>query len=928
MSDFDLIDVTTGQPTRVPAAEAEAGLREGRYRAGRPLRAVSPQGQAGSLAPDGIAQALARGYTLDTPEGEAARQHRAEHLVEAQVGDVALPAVTTAASTLRGASLGTSQIGEEALGIRSDIDRLREENPIAAGVGDIAGIALPALATGGTSAAAEGTAAAATQATARGILAPSTAVLSAGERAGSALTRTLLGGAEASAGRRIVARALGGAVEGAIQTGGQTVGEIATEAALGEDTGDIADRLISSTGLGAILGGGLHGAGALLGEGARGGARQARSMREILARQYAESTGRALPAGLDELMTDVVSHGAGVVRGESPALSRRFLGPDGREALRILERGDGALDDASRALSEDIDQMLPRSQHVGEDMLGPRKLASVRSGIGGDIVEQRGAAQQMLERVGRLQSEMEADFATGGGRSGSAYGSGAGSAHAQLRGQLRRAAADIETILREGGSDAEQGARLYRRMDELKQGVGRIRQEMSGRSGSTVGRDAFNQLYQDIRAPLENAGLWGEGPTTLQRESNQGWVNFIPWDRDVGRMLLREWDPIAGDFGRSMASDSARVRATVGRLGTESGRTDEQIITNWLDGMEQRNAAALAHHELSAEARANAEALAENIQRVRVRMQEARSVAETLAAGRALGQGNSGVAGLAAAVATGAGSLGLAAPLGAFAALQSPLRIAQTLAAVHRLAGQSEGAIRRAVTGFLASGRRAARVAVSGARAARATVTVSAYHQRLAELDRDRDPSQLATRIAASTRELARAAPRLHGVVAARAARAVSFLQGVRPRGTATGMFPGVRQHAPSHAEMDRFMRYANAVDRPESVVSDLQHGRATREAIEALRAVYPSLYQRLVREVTQQLASDEGEPPSYQHRLQLGLLLGAPVDPTMTPAFVSMLQSASTPQAPQQQRAAQGKAPDLSGQLASESDRLAGRLA
>ena len=142
-------------------------------------------------------------------------------------------------------------------------------------------------------------------------------------------------------------------------------------------------------------------------------------------------------------------------------------------------------------------------------------------------------------------------------------------------------------------------------------------------------------------------------------------------------------------------------------------------------------------------------------------------------------------------------------------------------------------------------------------------------------------------------------------------------------------MFPSARQHAPSHSEMDRFMRYAGAVDRPESVIDDLRHGRASREAIEALRAVYPSLYQRLVREVTQQLASDEGAPPSYQHRLQLGLLMGAPVDPTMTPSFMAMLNAGMGPAVAAQatQASAHAKSPDLAPQMSTEADRLANRL-
>ncbi len=543
--------------------------------------------------------------------------------------------------------------------------------------------------------------------------------------------------------------------------------------------------------------------------------------------------------------------------------------------------------------------------------------------MGGDIVQQRAQAQSMLERAQVLRAQIAEDVER---YQGVTYGRAAASAGRRMDAFIRRATDRVEAAMGTGASDARRGAEMFSALDQLKRDIGGIRREME-RGGTTFGRDAVNGLYQDLRAPLERADVWGDGVAALQRESNRGWTNFIPWDNDVDRMLLRPGGPMEGDFGRAQVADSAAVRNFVASLGQERNASAESVFRNWLDGLEQRNAAALEHHELSGAARADAEALHAEIAGVRERLSEAQHIAETLQAGRELGRGNAGIAGVAATVAGATGSLGLAAPLAAFAALSNPLRIAHTLAAVHRLATQSDGAITRAVRGFLSSGRRAVRASVvEGGRAVRATFSVEGYRQRIAELDRDRDSSQLATRIASATQDLSHAAPRLHGAVASRAARAVSFLQGVRPRGVTSGLVPQARQAVPSRTEMDRFMRYARAVDDPATVLSDLEHGTATRESIEALRAVYPSLYQRLVRQVMEQVARNEGNP-SYQHRLQLGLLMGAPVDPTMRPEFMSMLQSSSVP-VPPQQAAAQGAAPDLAGQLTSDSDRFAARRA
>lgn len=916
---FELEDSTTGAPVRVTQTEAEAGLRSGALRTYQPLPALDPRGTAGTLAPDRIADALAAGYRLDTPEARARRQYQAEHPVETQVVN---PAVVAASGVLREGTLQASQLGEEALGVRGEIDRLREENPTAAQIGDLGGMVLPALLTGGTS-----TEASLGSQIARGATAPGRLVLGAGERVGAGLTRALAGGAESGVARRILARAAGGAVEGAIQTTGSEVGHIATEEALGEDPGDIADRLITSAGLGAVLGGGLHAGGGILGEGSRAARARAGDLSDLIARQYAQQTGRALPQGMGELMADVVSRGSAAVRGESPALSRRFLGEGGRDALRILEQGDGAIDEASAGLRGSLDRMLGRARHVSEEMLGEAKVDSLERVMGGDVVDQRALAQSMLERAERLRAEIGSDMEQ---FNGVTYGRSAGSARRRLEGYIARARDRIERAIMTTDGAAREGAEMFAALDQLKRDVGGIRREMERGGGTTFGRDAFNGLYQDLRSPLERADVWGDGAAALQRDSNRGWAQFIPWDNDVDRMLLRAGEPLEGDFGRAPMANSAAVRNFVGALGSESNATAETVFRNWLDGMEARNAAALEHHTLSGEARADAEALSAEIRSVREQLSRASHVTETLEAGRQLGRGNSGIAGLAAAVAGGAGSLGLAAPLAAFAALSNPVRIAQTLAVVQRLAGQADQRIGAAVRSFLSSARRTATISVGEApRALRGAFTVEAYRERVAQLDRDRDRAQLAQRIGQSTRELSRAAPRVQGAVALRASRAASFLDSVRPRGADASIFPGQHRQLPSRAEMDRFMRYARAVDDPGTVIDDIKEGRVTREGMQAVREVYPALYARLTRELMQQIAEGGPGAMSYQDRIQIGTILGQPVDPTMRAPFMAMLQSATTPtQAPPQQAAAQGQAPDLSGQMASEADRLSARLA
>jgi hypothetical protein len=73
-----------------------------------------------------------------------------------------------------------------------------------------------------------------------------------------------------------------------------------------------------------------------------------------------------------------------------------------------------------------------------------------------------------------------------------------------------------------------------------------------------------------------------------------------------------------------------------------------------------------------------------------------------------------------------------------------------------------------------------------------------------------------------------------------------------------------------------------------------------TREDVEALRAVYPRVYQEVVKRVLADLGTVEKLPP-YHERLSLGLLLGAPTDPSLEPDFIQSMQRGTQPPEPQE---------------------------
>jgi hypothetical protein len=926
VSDFDLLGADDA-PVRVDATQASQGLADGSLRAGRALRLRHSSGRIAEIPPERIADALRSGaFELDTPEDAERRQYARDQ-------NIATEGVTSAASLLRGATLEGSQLLEEGLGIREEIDRMREANPTAATLGDIAGIVLPAIGTGGGTVAARAGAegasvgARALGAGARAVTAPARGALALGEHLGGAVA-SRLAPEGASLGRRLFARGLGGAVEGGVQTGAMEAGHVLTEAALGEDPGDVADRMIASTGLGAVLGGGLLGGGALLGESLGAVRRSGREVAELMARRYATETGTALEPGVGALL-GAVADASGAVSGRDAGSIRGLLegafrpGSAGHRARQVIARGDEVIDAGTHELTSALDRAFRASEHVTGEITGGFKTSSVERVIEGDLVQQNAIAQAQLARVRQLIDSIEAE----GGMAGGRFGQGSAAAARRMREAVSSAEERIlSTLARDGLSEARRGAEIFSALDDIKRQVGRSRRYARER----YAQEAIDGLYGELRAPLEDAATWGEGAAALQRESNAPWSRYLNWSRDFDRTFLREGESISGAIGeRLSAGDSAKVDSFLRQLGTASNGSREQVFRDALEGLGELNESAVRHFDLTPGGQASAEELRNALRQVREVYDRVGVDARTLAQWRAIGGGNGNMGALALA---GGGGAVLGPAGAALGLLASPSASVRMLGAIERLAARTDGQIGTAVRGFFSRGARGARQLSSRAGDAtrRATVGgVEAYAERIARLDSSSDPSRRAAELAESTRQLGRAAPRVMAAVQTRAANADAFLRARRPRSTLAGsLLPSARgrDRQPPRAEIDRFMRYARAVDDPASVIDDLREGRLSREGVEALREVYPALYQRVAAAVTAELAR-KGSEPSYQDRIQLGLLLGVPTYPSLTPESIALLQSLS-PQPPQTRAAPSGSAPDIAGAYASESDRVSARRA
>jgi hypothetical protein len=104
----------------------------------------------------------------------------------------------------------------------------------------------------------------------------------------------------------------------------------------------------------------------------------------------------------------------------------------------------------------------------------------------------------------------------------------------------------------------------------------------------------------------------------------------------------------------------------------------------------------------------------------------------------------------------------------------------------------------------------------------------------------------------------------------------------------------------PDPVRLAAFARRKQVVDRPLSVLDELEAGTLTREHVEALSTVYPQLYTQIRNGVTEQLVTTK-KTPSYEQRIQIGVLFQLPTDPSLRPQSIQRTQAMYRKKAEQQ---------------------------
>jgi hypothetical protein len=139
--------------------------------------------------------------------------------------------------------------------------------------------------------------------------------------------------------------------------------------------------------------------------------------------------------------------------------------------------------------------------------------------------------------------------------------------------------------------------------------------------------------------------------------------------------------------------------------------------------------------------------------------------------------------------------------------------------------------------------------------------------------------------------------------------RAVFFLASKAPKEKPSA--PGMPPLPPPRQDVLRFQRYLKAIDDPTSILDEADEGTLSPEIVEAVKTVYPQLFQMIQADLAARIENMPRVP--YRKRTQISALLGQDMTGTLNPQIGMMAQSAygNAPQEqPQQQlKSFQGKA-------------------
>lgn len=167
------------------------------------------------------------------------------------------------------------------------------------------------------------------------------------------------------------------------------------------------------------------------------------------------------------------------------------------------------------------------------------------------------------------------------------------------------------------------------------------------------------------------------------------------------------------------------------------------------------------------------------------------------------------------------------------------------------------------------------------------------------------DPEAAEQAIIASLTPVAKANPELAHAMRNKLLTSLNFLASKLPKVERNPMLPNAEPVGkPSAHAIERWTRYVDGVTDPMSAIADVRAGKLSQEKAEAVRATFPAVFEAIKQSAIAEAAAMK-KPVDYERQVQLSLLLGIPLNPTMDPKFIRATQT-------MMQRATQGQIKSL----------------
>lgn len=903
------------------------------------VNVVSPLGSVGSIPSADLERAQREGYR---PASDEEVQHAQTMGKYGGLGGAALAGVAGAA---RGASFGLIDVAGAAFGLDEQLRGLREANPITSTLGEVGGSMLGLGKFAGGGLAARGL---------RTLSAPARAAIAIGE------------GVEGVAGSGL----FGGVLRAGVEGGLFGLGSATTELALGDDdltaerlASVLGQHVLSGVGLGAGVGLGFGVAGKVL-RGAGSGAgylveRALGSPTREGVEAVAEGTfGHAAP-GIGERVVSALDGPVSVLTGAERGTLASLASPRAQEIAVNAEKViAGHTDDfvaamgAVRELEEEVGRQFSGGFKAGqvERLVRTGNEAQTMTAARAVLADMRSAVEDMAASPSRYDV---GKWLTGkGGVSAQLADIEQRLAVAEQLGEatLRRAPGGSQRRLNEliGTFNRD----LFMDLDGLKRQIGsramgyadRGVHGLSPQQASTWRR--LQGLYEQRFAPvLEDAALWGDA-AVAQAKINAPWKALL--DVKLGQGATRGFESIFTSKTRSWEGaqnvlDRKKVDAFLGSITNPAESDGLKALNDWMGRTKDFVDTAAEHLDLEPALRKQVAELDGHLGKLttaRDKVVEAATLRNQLAKLDAADSKGNLIAG-AAGLALGAGMLGPASAvgLGALNMLTRPGATIRRVVALRSIVDQYGAQAGQVVTKlFAGAGRQVARsaqpIGALRARVAERQERRQQYDTRTAQLrSYAQNPAKAREELAGALAPLATKAPRSAQMAVERWANAQNYLVTKMPA-PVVSRYPMQPPMPPSDFDVDRFLKLQKAIDDPaRALLDELDDGALSRETIDAIKDNWPAQFADLQEQVMGELTTmqAEGKAPPYRQRIQIGMLMGAPADPTLEPATMGFVQSTFVP--PEITEAKQrhnmgAMAPKMATEMQTEAQRLGGRAA